>query len=97
MNEALPEVRQGVALADSASESLRAIEDGARSALDRVHDVANATREQSAASTSIAQQVEQIAQMVDETSVTIRANAATAESLEEVARKLKAQISKFEI
>ena len=46
---------------------------------------------------SIAQQVEQIAQMVDETSVTIRANAATAKSLEDVARKLKAQISKFEI
>lgn len=95
MKEALPAVEQGVELADGASHSLHAIENGAKLALDRVRDVANATREQSAASTSIAQQVEQIARMVDETSVAIRANATTAANLETVARNLRAQVAMF--
>ena len=76
MNAALPEVQQGVALAESASESLREIEDGARRTLERIGDVADATREQSSASTSIAQRVEQIANMVEETTATIRSTAA---------------------
>jgi methyl-accepting chemotaxis protein len=95
MRDALPVVQQGVDLANGAAESLQAIQTGAKLALDRVHDVADATREQSAASTSIAQRVERIAQMVDETSVSIRANAATATSLERIARNLRAQVSRF--
>jgi methyl-accepting chemotaxis protein len=97
MNQALPEVQRGVELANSATQSLRAIEDGARTTLERVRDVANATREQSAASTSIAQRIEQIARMVDETSLTIRGNADTARSLESVARNLKSQIARFSV
>ncbi|MBS4020408.1 MAG: methyl-accepting chemotaxis protein [Dechloromonas sp.] len=59
MNAALPEVQQGVALASSASESLRAIEDGARRTLERIGEVADATKEQSTAST--AHQLQEIA------------------------------------
>ena len=97
MDAALPEVQEGVELAASASESLRAIEDGARRTLERVGEVADATHEQSAASTSIAQRVEQIANMVEETTNTIRGAAETAHQLENIANSLKQQMSKFRI
>lgn len=97
MNAVLPEVRQGVELAGSASSSLQAIENGAGRTLERIREVADATREQSAASTSIAQRVEQIAQMVESTADTMRGTADTARQLELVALGLKAQISRFHI
>jgi len=97
MNEALPEVQQGVDLAASASESLRAIENGARRTLERIGEVADATREQSTASTSIAQRVEQIANMVEETSDAIRGTAATAQQLQVIALNLKHLISRFRV
>jgi len=97
MNAALPEVQQGVALASSASESLRAIEDGARRTLERIGEVADATKEQSTASTSIAQRVEQIANMVEETTQTIRGTASTAHQLQEIAVNLKQLISRFKV
>ncbi|WP_341743475.1 methyl-accepting chemotaxis protein [Azonexus hydrophilus] len=97
MNAALPEVHQGVALASSASDSLRAIEDGARRTLERIGEVADATKEQSTASTSIAQRVEQIANMVEETTQTIRGTASTAHQLQEIAVNLKQLISRFKV
>ncbi|WP_245580513.1 methyl-accepting chemotaxis protein [Azonexus hydrophilus] len=97
MNAALPEVQQGVALASSASDSLRAIEDGARRTLERIGEVADATKEQSTASTSIAQRVEQIANMVEETTQTIRGTASTAHQLQEIAVNLKQLISRFKV
>lgn len=97
MNSALPEVEHGVELARSASDSLRAIEAGADRTLGRVREVADATREQSAASTSIAQRVETIALMVEETSSTIRGTAETANQLESIAQGLNAQIRRFQV
>ena len=97
MNTALPEVERGVELAAYASDSLRSIEAGAHRTLDRVGEVASATREQSAASTSIAQRVEDIAQMVDQTTATIRGTADSAGHLECIALNLKQQISRFKI
>ena len=97
MNAALPEVQQGVQLAESATGSLRAIEEGARRTLDRVGEVADATHEQSAASTSIAQRVEQIANMVEETTATIRGTTATAHQLEGIANNLKGLIGRFRV
>ncbi|HEX6736344.1 MAG TPA: methyl-accepting chemotaxis protein [Azonexus sp.] len=97
INAALPEVQEGVSLATSASESLQAIEDGARRTLVRVGEVADATREQSAASTSIAQRVEQIANMVEDTTTTIRGTAVAAHQLENIANSLKTMIGRFRI
>ena len=97
MNAALPEVEQGIALASLASDALGAIERGAREALTRVHEIADATHEQSAASTSIAQRVEQIAQMVEETTATVRSTADNAVQLERIAQGLQAQIARFRV
>jgi methyl-accepting chemotaxis protein len=97
MSAALPEVQEGVELASSASASLLSIEEGARRTLERVGEVADATREQSSASTSIAQRVEQIANMVEETTATIRGTAESAHQLEGIANSLKAMIGRFRV
>jgi len=97
MDAALPEVQEGVQLASSASESLQAIESGARRTLGRVGEVADATQEQSSASTSIAQRVEQIANMVEETTDTIRGTAANAHQLQNIATNLKQLIGRFTV
>ena len=97
MSSALPEVQEGVELASSASASLLSIEEGARRTLERVGEVADATREQSTASTSIAQRVEQIANMVEETTTTIRGTAESAHQLETIANSLKAMIGRFRV
>ena len=97
MDEALPEVEQGVLLARSAAESLQAIENGAGRTLERVREVAAATQEQGSASTSIAQRVEQIAQMVEETTATVRSTADNAAQLEQIAQGLQAQIARFKV
>ncbi len=97
INAALPEVREGVNLANSASESLQAIEEGARRTLVRIGEVADATREQSSASTSIAQRVEQIANMVEDTTTTIRGTAVAAHQLENIANNLKTMIGRFKV
>ena len=97
MNATLPEVENGVRLAESAAESLQAIEQSASRTLERVGEMSDATREQSAASTSIAQRVEQIAQMVEETTATIRGTSETASNLEQTALGLKSQIGRFKV
>ena len=97
MNKVLPEVDGGVSLANSASQSLRAIEDGSAGTLNRVRDVADATRDQAAASTSIAQHVDQIANMVEGTTIAIRETAKTASRLEGIAQNLKQQIARFRV
>lgn len=97
MNDVLPKVEEGVRLAGKASESLQGIEVGATRTLTRIAEVASATLEQSSASTSIAQRVEQISRMVDETTATIQATANTARELERIAHGLQDQIGRFRV
>ncbi|MGE5384645.1 MAG: methyl-accepting chemotaxis protein, partial [Betaproteobacteria bacterium] len=97
MSAALPVVEQGVELSNSAAESLGAIETGAKHTLDRISEVANSTREQSSASTSIAQRVEQIAHMVEETSTAMQGTAEAARDLQRVSGDLKQIVGKFRI
>ena len=95
MGAALPQVNAGVDMAQNAAESLRGIRESAANTLDRINDVADATHEQSAASTSIAQKVEHIAQMVEQTSAAMQNTAATAESLEKLAAELNTLVRRF--
>ena len=60
-----------------------------------IHDVADATNEQSMASTNIAQKVEEIATMVDETTAAMQSTAETAADLEVIARELSGLVSRF--
>ena len=85
----------GVKLVDSASASLREIRAGTSVTLERISDVACATNEQSAASTVIAQQVEQIAMMVEGTSQSMRTTVDAVAKLENLSTDLNALVGRF--
>ena len=95
MDAALPQVTAGVAAAEGAADSLRKIKDGAQSTMSSIRDVANATNEQSVASSSIARKVEEIATMVDETTAAMQSTAETASDLEKIAKELTELVSRF--
>jgi len=95
MSQVASQVKEGVGMVQSAAASLREIRSGTDVALTRIREVADATKEQSAASTAIAQQVEQIAQMVDGTSVSMRSAVTAVESLERLAAALRELIARF--
>ena len=95
MDAALPQVAASVKAAEGAAESLRKIKDGAQTMLFSIREVADATKEQSIASTSIAQRVEQIAQMVEETTAAMQSTAETAVDMEKIADELTVLVSRF--
>lgn len=95
MDAALPQVEAGVEAADHAAHALLMIKDGSKATMISIQEVAEATREQSEASDSIAQKVEEIASMVDETTDAIRSIAETSAALEAVACELARMISRF--
>jgi methyl-accepting chemotaxis protein len=97
MAAAKPQVQRGVELVGSAAHSLREIRQDVSDTLAKVRDVANATQEQSTASTAIAQKVEHIAQMVDQTSASVKQTAAAAAELEHTAERLSEMVRRFRV
>ena len=97
MQAVLPEVEQSVELSRSAQAALNAIADDSQRNLDRIVQVADATQEQSNSSTSIAQRVSDIAQMVETASASVGRTAETARELEQLAVALKTKTEQFSI
>ena len=97
MDEALPQVQHGVEMAQHVAESLQRIHAGAEATLARLNEMAGATREQSEASNSIAGRVEDISQMVEETTASIHRATATAGEIELVAQRLNQMVGKFRL
>ena len=95
MNESLPLVEAGVRAATGAADALTKIKSGAQATLVRIREVADSTKEQSMATDNIAQRVEEIASMVEETSAAMKANADTAVEMEKVARELNTLVGHF--
>ncbi|MEI7430220.1 MAG: methyl-accepting chemotaxis protein [Betaproteobacteria bacterium] len=95
MDAALPQVTAGVQAAEAAANTLRQIKDGAQITLERIREVADSTKEQSIASDSIAQKVEEIASMVEETTAAMKSNAETASAMEKIASELTLLVSRF--
>ena len=62
-----------------------------------MREVAASTREQSEASTSLAGQVERIAQQVDQTSSSMRATAEAARGLLQTAQQLDRAVERFRL
>ena len=97
MDAALPEAQQVSAAAGETRGLLQQIAEGSRSAQGLVREVAASTREQSEASTSLAGQVERIANQVDETSASMRATADSARGLLQTAEQLDQAVSRFRL
>jgi methyl-accepting chemotaxis protein len=95
MDATLPRVTAGVEAATSAAGSLRQIEEGARTTLDRICEVADATKEQSLVSDNIAQRVEEIACMLEETTAAMASNSETATEMESIAEGMMSMVNRF--
>ena len=96
MDAALPEAEKAKEAAAETSELLHRIAAGSESARSLVREVADSTREQSEASTALAQQVERIAHQVEETSESMQHTAA-ASALEATAQALNQATARFRI
>lgn len=90
-------VRNGVQLATDSGSVLESIRNESARTTSAVNDIANATREQSAASQEVARGVEHIAQMAEQNNqVTRRTHEQTA-LLEQMASELEAKVSHFRV
>ncbi len=90
-------VEAGVSSAEEANVAIQAIGSSSRQAVNMVGDISDAIREQSMASTSIAQQVEQIAQMSEENSSASSSTSETAGELARLAAEMQRVVSQYRV
>lgn len=95
MKQGVLRVATGVEQAQLAGETISQVQQQSRQVVDAVSEITVALREQSAASTEIAQNVERIAQMAEENNAAASSNAETAGSLRNLAQTLSAAIARF--
>ena len=97
MNKGVEQVDSGVKLATEADQAIRRLYDGAMRTSEAVASISNAAKEQSAAAASVAQGVEQIAQMAERNNADARQSAEASKALEEVASRLKRSVEHFRV
>lgn len=97
MRAVTPQVNLGVEMASQAAATLREINAGASVTLSKVRAVAGATAEQSKASSSVAQNVERIAQMVEESAASVHAANSNVRMLENLAAELRDSVTRFRL
>jgi methyl-accepting chemotaxis protein len=95
--QVVEKVEAGVSSAEQANQAIQAIGTSSRRAVDMVGDISDAIREQSMASTSIAQQVEQIAQMSEENSSASSSTSDTAGELAHLAAEMQQVVAQYRI
>ncbi|MBN9696901.1 MAG: methyl-accepting chemotaxis protein [Zoogloea sp.] len=97
MQGGVARVQEGVVLAGQAGASMDQIRAGATQVVSAVTDISTALREQGAASTDIARNVERIAAMAEQNSGAVRETADTARHLEGLAQQLRSEVAHFRI
>jgi methyl-accepting chemotaxis protein len=97
MGEVGPRVLSGAGMVEEVAASLRAIAEGIAQSLESVRGVAVATSQQTAASNSVAQNVERIAQMVEASSASVQTAHAAVTSLDDLAVTLRQAVSRFRL
>ncbi|MEN3110625.1 methyl-accepting chemotaxis protein [Uliginosibacterium paludis] len=97
MEVAVSRVTEGVARANDASIAINRIGDTSQQAVAMVSDITDAIREQSAASTSIAQQVERIAQMAEVSNGAATGSATAARELDQLAASMQEIVQTYKL
>ena len=82
---------------DAAADVLGEILVQANESLARVREVVHATAQQASTATDIAQRVEHIASMAEETNATMQNNAVDAVELDRIAGTLRTQVSAYRV
>lgn len=97
MREVKPKMEAGLAKVREVACILETIAVEADQSRMRASEVAGATREQATAANDIARHVEQVAQMVEKNSVSMRNNMQGAARLEKMSRNLREQVAYFKL
>ena len=97
MQAATPKIKHGLAKVNEVSTMLDSIAGEAAESQTRAVEVANATREQAIAANDIARNVEQVAQMTEETNATMHGNVDSTAQLETMAQQLRTQVAYFRV
>ena len=97
MAEAMHEVETEVERAQCVGASIARIRQGAGEMVGTMEDISSAVREQSAASTAIAQRIEQIAQMIERNSGAARSSAESVTQMSEMGREIARSVSVYRV
>jgi len=97
LTESVPQANQGVELSEATAKLLHELRASMLVTQERVQDVAGSTREQSLASNNIAQQVERIAVVVEETRNAMQQSAQEVAQLERLSKTLQQSVSRFHL
>ena len=97
MDDAVEAVSAGVESARSAGTAIEKIQSGANDMVGMVSEITDAVKEQSVASTHIAQEVERIAQMAEENSAESANTADGARQLDDMALAIKSAVSIYRV
>ncbi|MFZ2853219.1 MAG: hypothetical protein WAZ34_03780, partial [Rhodocyclaceae bacterium] len=97
MNLGVAQVASGVDLAAEANEAIKRIHGNAVKVSAAVSDISSAIREQSIATTGVAQGLEQIARMSERNNADAQATAHSAAALQTVAGRLRGTVEIFRV
>ncbi|WP_084300199.1 methyl-accepting chemotaxis protein [Microvirgula aerodenitrificans] len=97
MQNVVTQVENGMESANQATEAINRILERTSGAVDEIAEISHSMREQSLASTSIAQQIERVAQMAEESHSSSQSNSATAANLNEQAQRMLTTIGQFRV
>ncbi len=97
MNQGVGEVSSGVELAAMADEAILRIRDGAQQVSQAITSISEAIREQSIASSTVAQGLETIARMTESNNAEAQNTATAAEELQALARSLHTNVERFKV
>jgi methyl-accepting chemotaxis protein len=97
MEESLTQVAQGVAQADKARAAMSTVSEHSGSVVVEIKEINGALQEQRVASTTIAQHVEQIAQMAEKNGHSVAVIGTAVRNLEQLSEGLEARMSRFRV
>ncbi len=97
MQAVVTQVETGMEAANRATEAIQRILDRTGGTVGQIAEISHSMREQSMASTNIAQQIERVAQMAEESHSSSQNNSATAASLNEQAQNMLTTIARFRV
>ena len=97
IEQIVPKVDSGARLSKQAADALREIREGARDTLDRLEDVVSSMKELTAASNSVATNMQEVAQMAERSSDEIRSSTESTERLRHSAEALEELTAGFRV
>lgn len=95
MDSANAQINNGVSLSKQASEAIAAIYENSQQVMNKIAEIARSTEEQSVASNDIAQNIEHISAMAQESDQIVQSAIQTTQTISVLAKELGEQVNRF--